>query len=152
MNTLFRDMEMDPVVLDAKVLKFVEQALPMCLEIPRTKKHVSFIVRKNKVLATGTNAFKGHPLARRIGYRFGEQHSELNALLKCCEKDKLTLINVRFNKNKEMRMARPCPLCLPWCTGVFDEIYYTCPDGQVRQLDTAVVKSNMRISGILRTG
>jgi len=152
MSHLFRDMELDPVTLDPKVHKFVEQALPMCLEIPRIKKHVSLIVRKNKVMAVGTNAFKGHPLARKIGYRFGEQHSELNALLKCAEKDKLMLINVRFNKDQAMRMARPCALCLPWCANIFDEIYYTCPDGHVRQLDTSAVKSNMLVSGILRTG
>lgn len=152
MNTIFRNMELDPISWDPKILRFVEQALPMCLDIPRTKKHVSLIVRKGKVLSVGTNAFKGHPIARKIGYRFGEQHSELNALLKCSQKDKLTLINVRFNKDQAMRMARPCALCLPWCAGLFDEIYYTCPDGLIRQLDTTAVKGSIEISGILRTG
>jgi len=139
MTALFRDMELDPICRDLKIRRFVEQALPACLEIPRTKKHVSLIVRKGRVLAVGTNAFKGHPIASRIGYRFGEQHSELNAFLKCAKKNKLTLINVRFNKNQQMRMARPCALCLPWCSGIFEEIYYTCPDSTIRKLDNKVI-------------
>jgi len=135
MNTTFLDIESDLVIKNPKLDKLVEYARPICLNIPRTKKHVSLIVRRGKVLAVGTNAFKGHPLATKIGYRFGEQHSELNALIKCSQRRKITLINVRFNKNNQMRMARPCPLCLPWCVNLFDEIYYTCPDGFVRQLD-----------------
>lgn len=151
MTAVFRNMELDPVIRDPKIDKLVEYARPICLDIPRTKKHVSLIVRKGRVLAIGTNAFKGHPLATRIGYRFGEQHSELNALIKCSQRERITLVNVRFNKDDQMRMARPCQLCLPWCASLFDEIYYTCPDGNIRQLDTNRVNfHNEPPSGILR--
>lgn len=125
----------DTIVQDSKLDKLVQMAKPLCLQIPRNKKHVSLIMRKGKLLSIGTNAFKGHPMATKIGYRFGEQHSELNALLKCSERDKLTLINVRFNKHGLIRMARPCPLCLSWCAGIFDNIYYTCPMGKIRKVD-----------------
>lgn len=148
----FRNMELDPISQDPKVQKFVDMALPWCLDIPRTKKHVSLILRKGRLLAVGTNAFKGHPIASKIGYRFGEQHSELNAFLKCSEKDRLTLINVRFNKEGHMRMARPCSLCLPWCSALFDNIYYTCPDGFVRKLDVDSCRPCNSVSGILMAG
>lgn len=146
----FLDMEGDPVVQDAKLERLLDVALPICLNIPRAKKHVSLILRKGRIVSVGTNTFKGHPIARKIGYRFEEQHSELNALLKCTEKDKLTLLNVRFNKNSEMRMSRPCSLCLPWCTGIFENIYYTCPDGCIRQLDMERYGCDNSVSGILK--
>lgn len=132
----------DSIIQDSKILKFIEFARPICLDIPRTKKHVSLIVQKNKVLAVGTNTFKGHPLASSIGYRFAEQHSELNAFLKCPERSKLMLINVRFNAQGFMRMSRPCPLCLPWCAAIFDKIVYTCPDGVIRLLDKSKVMAH----------
>ena len=146
---IFRNMEDDQVVQDPKIDRLLNLAMPICFDIPRSKKHVSLILRKGKILSVGTNAFKGHPIARKIGYRFEEQHSELNAFLKCSEKDKLSLINIRFNKSSEMRMARPCSLCLPWCTAIFEHIYYTCPDGHVRELDSSRYRSDNLVSGIL---
>jgi hypothetical protein len=148
----FKDMNLDSVCRDPKVYRFIKQAIPICLDIPRTKKHVSLIVRKGRLLAVGTNVFKGHPIASKIGYRFGEQHSELNAFLKCSQIDRLILINVRFNKDQQMRMARPCALCMPWCSALFEEIYYTCPDGIVRRLDNKVVAGHNSSTGLLMPG
>lgn len=128
------DMLKDPVVCDYRVLKLIEDSIPLCLQIPRAKKHVSLIVKKNRVLAVGTNNFKGHPIAAGLGYRFCEQHSELNALLKCDAREGISLINIRFNSQKLMRMSRPCSRCLPWCSAIFENIFYTCPDGVVRML------------------
>ena len=125
----------DPLAADPWLVRYLALAKPICMAITRRKKHVSYILCKGKVVAVGNNSFKGHPKAVALGYRFGEQHSELNAYLKCNERNKLTLINVRYNAKGELRMARPCALCLPWCTALFDEIYYTGPDGQVRLLD-----------------
>jgi len=136
------DMLQDKIIQDPKILKFIESSKSFCLEIPRTKKHVSLIVRKGRVLSVGTNNFKGHPLASSIGYRFSEQHSELNAYLKCSEKSRLILINLRFNAQGLTRMARPCPLCLPWCAAIFEKIYYTCPDEHVRLLDKSFVSAH----------
>jgi hypothetical protein len=136
MSKPYFNLEQDPEVVDERILRFVDLALPICQEIDRVKKHASLIVRKGRLLAVGTNAFKGHPVAHKLGYRYSEMHSELNALLKCPLRDRITLINVRYNKQGQLRMARPCPLCLPWCQAVFDEIYYSCPDGRMRRLDT----------------
>lgn len=133
------DMLKDPIVHSSWVHKHIEDFMPLCLEIPRAKKHVSLILYKNRILAVGTNNFKGHPMAASLGYRFSEQHSELNALLKCEKRKDLVLINLRFNSQKLMRMSRPCAKCLPWCCALFNEIYYTSPEGVVRLLDKSPV-------------
>ena len=113
-----------------KISKFIDVARPISLQIERQKKHVSLVVRKGIVESVGTNQFKTHPLAKKYGYRYDEVHSELDALLKYKgSKDGLTLVNFRFNSDGEMRMSKPCCLCLPWCTAVFNDIFYTTNDG-----------------------
>lgn len=149
---LIPDLLLDPIVHDTKLDRIIELAKPFCMNIPRSKKHVSIILRKGRMLALGTNAFKGHPMASKLGYRFGEQHSELNALLKCSQRDKLILVNVRFNKLEQLRMARPCPLCLPWCVGLFDEVYYTCPVGNLRRLTVQCASVDSATVDWLSTG
>jgi hypothetical protein len=107
-------------------------AYPLCMEIPRQKKHVSLIFHKNRLLSIGRNCFKTHPKAKEIGYAYEEMHSELDAyrrLPKNFRGLKLTLVNVRYNRFQELRMSRPCELCLPWCREVFDDIYYTDNEG-----------------------
>ena len=107
-------------------------AYPICLSIPRQKKHVSLIFYKKNLLSIGTNSFKTHPQAKKIGYRFEEMHSELDAYTKVpreFKNKKLTLVNIRFNKFKQLRMAKPCNLCSEWCKEIFDEIWYTTNDG-----------------------
>jgi hypothetical protein len=111
---------------------YLEQAFPLCMELPRQKKHVSFILHKNRIVATGRNFFKTHPKAKVIGYPFDEMHSELDAYRKVpynLRDKKLTLLNVRFNRFGDLRMAKPCELCLPWCKEIFNEIHYTTDQG-----------------------
>ena len=113
-----------------KISKFIDVARPISLRIERQKKHVSLVVRKGIVESVGTNQLKTHPLAKKYGYRYDEVHSELDALLKYKgSKDGLMLVNFRFNSDGEMRMSKPCCLCLPWCTAVFNDIFYTTNDG-----------------------
>lgn len=108
------------------------------MEIPRDNKHVSLILRGNKLLAIGTNIRKSHPITQKLGYKFPWMHSELNAVLKCQERTKLTLINARFNRFGQMGFARPCKCCLPWCMVVFDQIHYTTEDTGIVTLNTEI--------------
>jgi len=92
------------------------------------------IFHKKTLIAIGTNSFKTHPEAKKIGYRYDEMHSELDAFTKIPKEYKgkqLILVNVRMNKKQELRMSRPCGLCLPWCKEIFHKIYYTSNDGIV---------------------
>lgn len=108
-------------------------ALPITLGIDRPKKHTSLILRKGKVVSVGTNNFRTHPLAKKYGYRFDEVHSELDALLKYDgPKNGLTLVNIRYNRFKQMRFSKPCAKCLKWCLAIFDDIWYTTDEGFVQ--------------------
>jgi hypothetical protein len=113
-----------------RIQRLLETAYPLCLNIKRQKKHISFILRKGRIIAVGQNLFKTHPKAKEKGYMFEEMHSELDAFLKldAPERD-LVLFNVRFNSLGKMRMARPCERCMPWCYGAFSEIWYTTDQG-----------------------
>ena len=105
---------------ESKIAKLMDTALPVSLSITRPKKHVSIIVRKNELVSVGTNMFRTHPQAKKLGYRFEEVHSELDAL---------KLFNFRFNRFGDMRMSRPCKKCLPWCDVLFDDIWFTTDNG-----------------------
>ena len=112
--------------------KLIETAKPVCMNIPRQKRHCSLVVCKNEIISIGTNHFKTHPRAKQLGYRYDEVHSELDAFLKAPQKNNLSLYslyNFRFNRFGEMRMSRPCKLCMPWCMTVFDRIYFTTRNG-----------------------
>jgi hypothetical protein len=131
-----------------KLNKYIDIAFPIALQIPRMKRHVSLIIRKGGVVSVGTNAMKTHPLAAKIGYRFEEMHSELDSLIRYKgPKDDLTLVNFRFNRFKELRMSRPCCLCMPWCEAVFEKIYYSTRDGFVEHEYLKI--DNIPISGIV---
>lgn len=113
-----------------QIQRLLRVAYPLCLEIPRPKKHISIILHKGRVEAIGSNAMKTHPMAVQHGYLFGEMHSELDAFLRVGERKRgLVLFNIRFNRFGQMRMARPCPRCMPWCVGCFSEIWYTTDEG-----------------------
>ena len=121
------------LIMISRIQKFVDIGKEHCLEIERSKKHCSLIIHKNKIVSVGVNGIgKTHPRAKQIGYRYDEVHSELDAVLKCTHRKNLTLLNLRFNRFGEMRIARPCRLCMPWCKMYFDSIYYTMPEGIVR--------------------
>lgn len=110
----------------------LEYAYPLCLDVPRQKKHVSLIFNKNRLIASGANYFKTHPRAKELGYLYNEMHSELDAYRKIprhMRGKKLMLVNVRMNSDGELRMSKPCPVCMGWCVEVFDRIYYTDNEG-----------------------
>jgi len=111
--------------------KLIDIAKPLCMNLNRKKKHVSIIVSKGEIVSVGTNQYKTHPIAKAIGYRYSEMHSELNALLKTDQRKNLHLYNFRFNRFGEMRIAKPCCLCMPWCKAVFKSIHFSSRDGML---------------------
>lgn len=110
----------------------METAWAAAQEIQRKKKHVSVVYKKNQIIAIGTNDYKTHPQAQKLGYRFSEVHSELDAYNKVPfhrRTGKLILLNFRFNRFGDLRMSKPCRLCMPWCSVIFDQIYYSDRQG-----------------------
>jgi hypothetical protein len=104
--------------------------------LTRNYNHVSIILRNNDLVSLGINRRKTHPLAMRYGYRNQELHSELDALIKIpkIHRNNLVLLNFRFDTQGELKMSKPCSLCMPWCVATFDEIYYSVPDGLVQMV------------------
>jgi len=118
--------------------KLLVKALEAAQEIEesRNHKHVSIVIRKKHVISIGTNKRHTHPLSVIYGYRNDEVHSELDAIRKIPSKyrNDLILVNYRFGPNGNLKLARPCNLCMPWCRSVFDKIYYSTTQGMVRDV------------------
>jgi hypothetical protein len=99
---------------------------------PPLRRDQAAAFHRGRIEAVGRNALKTHTEAQKKGYLFSEPHSELDAYLKV-ERGRtgLTLFKVRFNRFGQLRLSRPCPLCMPWCIQCFDEIWYTTNEGVV---------------------
>lgn len=88
--------------------------------------HLSFLIYKNRIISIGQNSKKTHPINlrnRKISKdgidisSFRGSCSEWNALLRLknltnIPARKCSLVNIRINKNNEIRMSRPCYSCL----------------------------------------
>lgn len=89
-------------------------------------RHFSFIVHKKRIVAIGKNHAKTHPtnlLNRKVSVRTGEDFSdqkhtcsEFNAITKLkrltnIDTKKCTLVNIRYDRNKKLAMAKPCMSC-----------------------------------------
>lgn len=105
-------------------------------ESRQRKKHVSFIVDgSGELLSSGVNGFEVPSRYAFMGYR--SMHSEVMALMRLnrsCPKvdmNDLHLYNFRFNNANQWRMARPCTICMPWCSSVFKTISYTDAYGDI---------------------
>ena len=122
--------------------RFLSLSMPLIEGIDCCCKHVSFVVKKNKIVSIGTNrANKTHPLAKKYGARFSTIHSELDAILRAAKSadfvDRCTLINARLSSlslkhgKPITRNARPCPSCFKMilaCSKI-KRVYYTTNEG-----------------------
>lgn len=92
----------------------------------RRCRHFSFILYKNRLIATGINNSKTHPINlknRKISRVTGDDYSdqkqtcsEFNAILKLkrltnIDTRKCNIVNIRFDRNNKIAMARPCMSC-----------------------------------------
>ena len=114
---------------------WIELSRKISETVQRDRAHISLVIRKNKVIAVGTNNWKTHPKTVELGYMLPYLHSELDAVRKIqCNMDKLILVNTRFSKTGHIGMSRPCKYCMPWCANMFDKIYYTNEEGILVEL------------------
>lgn len=90
-------------------------------------RHFSFILYKKRIVSIGINNQKTHPLNlknRKISVRTGEDFSdqkhicsEFSAIFKLkkmtnINTKKCTLVNLRYDRNKKLALARPCMSCI----------------------------------------
>ena len=108
-------------------------------------RHFSFILYKKRIVSIGINNQKTHPLNlknRKISIRTGEDFSEqkhicseFNAIVKLkrmtnINTKKCTLVNLRYDRNKKLALARPCMSCISLLKyHEFKNIVYTNNNG-----------------------
>lgn len=103
--------------------------------------HFTFIFEKRRLLSSGVNDLKTHPLASSIGYRYSRTHSELSAIRKLgvdYNFRSCVLINTRVMRGSDtLGMAKPCNICYQWMRSLpyqFGAIYYTDRNGNFERL------------------
>lgn len=99
----------------------------------------SFAWSRGRLIAVGRNQNKTHPLNLINVLRFdtGEIHrdkltcAELSLAIKIKKTtnipfEKITIVNVRLDKNKNVKMSRPCNSCSSLCAFIQPKaLYYT---------------------------
>jgi len=122
---------MEKFYSDLVVYLIKENMQFMIEKIEMPKKHCTVIMLDDKIMATGFNRYKTSQIAMEFGYEYGEYHSELDALIQVhnqiCDipRHRLTIINFRLNRFKNLGISRPCAKCLSWVNGLFGHFVYT---------------------------
>ena len=100
-------------------------------------------VYKNKIISTGYNSDKTHPVQRKYnklrfnvneGYSPDRLHAEIHALISIANMDidwsKVSIFIYRKMKSREFGMARPCPSCMAYIKHLgIRTIVYTTDSG-----------------------
>ena len=107
-------------------------------QLSRSRKRVgALLLHKNKVVTHGVNQdTKSHPLQARLAEAVGLKekiylHAEISALVKCkSEVDTIVVARLGGHNGKELRNAKPCPICaLALKQAGIEHIYYTTDEG-----------------------
>lgn len=96
--------------------------------------HWSFIVQSNQIVEWGMNREAEPP--KHWGYRPNSKlHSEYCAYKKArglLSNGPFQLINIRLNRQGEMKLSRPCRTCQQWLTALgCNKLVWTTPQGWV---------------------
>ena len=118
-----------------------ESTFDLAYEIARSspsKKQVgAVLLNKSKVIVTATNLeTKSHPMQAKFAERVGLRekiflHAEIAALVKCREEcDTIVVARIGGHSGKELRNAKPCPICdLALKEAGVEHVYYTTDEG-----------------------
>jgi hypothetical protein len=97
------------------------------------KLHFSFVVLENSIISIGTNQLG----SRKTGWpEHSSIHSEYVALKHAkrilnVENGRFDIINIRMNRNGELRNSKPCKSCLAYlCKNGVGKIYHTDSHGK----------------------
>jgi hypothetical protein len=110
----------DPAMI-ARLRKCVDISMSLIEGIDSDSKHVSFVLRRSKIIALGVNrSMQTHPLALKFNCRFSTMHSELSAILRAKKSSDFynaTLVNIRLSstsittRTPVLRNSKPCVSC-----------------------------------------
>jgi hypothetical protein len=125
------DIPMEKFYSDLVVYLIKENMQFMIDKIEMPKKHCTVIMVDDTILSTGFNRFKTSQIAIEFGYEYGEYHSELDAIIQVhsqivdIPKHRLTMINFRLNRFRNLGISRPCSKCISWVNKLFGNFVYT---------------------------
>ena len=106
------------------------------------------IVYKKKIISTGINSSKTHPLQKEYNrFRYPDDntphyiHAEIHALMQLRNTDidwskvKLYVYRIKKNESNGCGCARPCPACMEYIKDLgIKHIYYTTSDSLVHEV------------------
>ena len=97
------------------------------------------VVYKKRIVSTGVNRMKSHPIMLGSGYRTGQflLHAEADAIVRSGLKDfsDYDLYVVRILKSEEFALAKPCTGCNELVNTLnFKNVFYTTDDGTLSVL------------------
>lgn len=112
---------------------FLIPKLKTLIEIPWNSHsiHFSALMSGKRIVSLGNNAKrKTHPLCLKYGTRFAAIHSELDCILHFPYTPQFlkefTLVNLRFLRNGNVAIAKPCTSCQKLLRDFgISEVYYT---------------------------
>lgn len=99
-------------------------------------RHGAVLVKKNKVVASGYNSYKTHPLPGKYS-EFPYLHAESKAIIRKgldnCED--LVMYVVRIDKKGNYLMSKPCEVCQKIIAeALISTVYYTNEYGKFERL------------------
>lgn len=105
-------------------------------------KHVSIILDGKTPVSYGFNhPYKTHPIGYKYLHRYHSLHSEVHAIVsykgKVSDFKRLSILNIRLDRDGIVKMSRPCCNCLPLLLNLgFKQIFFTNKDGDFEELTT----------------
>jgi hypothetical protein len=138
--------------------KLVDKILSTCLKKlskhPELKNfpHYSFVIKDGVLVSWATNSKKEPP--RHYGYHRNwdkgfrpKWHSELAAYRKSPVKPPFQIVNVRMNKQGDLRISKPCAACTKMMTALgCSKFYYSFPGGFLSYVprEASIIKRSAR--------
>ena len=125
-----------------KLIEISKALQPSCNAYPIIRTfHVTFAIHRKKTIAIGINNQKTHPNIKKLNYmsedgedlrNIARRHSELNCILKLQNKlsilgfDDIIFVNIRLDRNGNIKYAKPCNGCSHLFEQVgFKKVYYS---------------------------
>lgn len=118
-----------------KLKKLLRMAVKMSGSCEHRAQHISFLLRKNRIISVGVNKRRTDTFAYKHGYKYPSTHSELQAIKTVRYKPQQArgaiLVNIRVLRDSSKNgvvysLARPCPACLALARSCgVSKIYFT---------------------------
>lgn len=118
----------------------IEQAIQLAHESTDFQHRIGCVVldKKGRVISSGYNMRKTHPLQYKHARHYNEEaiflHAEIAALVKCRREPHAILVG-RILRSGDVALAKPCPICMSAIEEAgIKEIQYTTNDGTVETI------------------